>query len=242
MTGPEELVTGGERLVWYASFGSNMHLGRLRCYLAGGTPPGGARAHPGCRDPRPPVRSVPVTLDGLLYFATHSPVWGGGRAFYDPDAAGETTPARAHLLTAGQFSDVVAQEMYREPGTDLDLTEALRDGRSRLGPGRYETLVCAGELAGRPVLTCTAPWGSGDVPWTVPSAGYLRHLAAGLVEAHGWSAERAAGYLAARPGARGHWEPAAVAALLAGRQPGERSGEGLSGGSARPREDPTGNP
>ncbi len=166
--------------------------------------PGGARAYPGCRDGSPPRRSVPVELDGTVYFATHSPVWGGGRAFYDPDAPGRVL-ARAHLVTAQQFSDIAAQEMYARPGTDLDLTGVLSTGRATLGPGRYETLVLAGTLDGLPMLTFTAPWAVADVPWTVPSAGYLGHLAAGLNEAGRWDAATVARYLAARPGAAGHW-------------------------------------
>ncbi|WP_031509046.1 histone deacetylase [Streptomyces megasporus] len=203
--------------VWYAAYGSNMHRERLTFYLAGGRPPGGARTYPGCRDRRPPERSLPLVLPGLLYFATESPVWRGGRAFYDPDAGGET-PAHAHLLTASQFSDIAAQEMYREPGVDLDLAEALTRGRARLGPGRYETLVCPGLLDGRPVLTFTAPWRSDEVAKRPPSAPYLRHLASGLVASHGWNAERAARFLAGRPGAEGRWTPEAVAELV------ERSG------------------
>ncbi|WP_049580041.1 hypothetical protein [Streptomyces sp. SBT349] len=196
-----------------------MHLERLACYLAGGVPPGASpsRAHPGCRDPRPPERSEAVTLPGTLYFATESAVWTGGRAFYDPNAPGET-PAHAHLLTVDQFSDIAAQEMGRvpgrDPGVDLDLPGVVRTGRARLGPGRYETLVCAGSRDGLPVLTFTAPWRSVSVPWNAPAAAYLRHLGTGLIAAHGWDAATAAGYLASRPGARGHWDPAAVRDLL----------------------------
>jgi hypothetical protein len=192
-----------------------MHLDRLAAYLRGGRPPGGARAHPGCRDPRPAARSVPVTLPGLLYFATESAVWGGGgRAFHDPDAPGETA-ACAHLLTLDQFADLAAQEMGREPGRDLDLAGVLRHGRARLGRGRYETLVCPGWLDGLPVLTFTAPWRSVAVEWRAPSPAYLVHLGAGLVAAHGWSAARAAAYLAGRPGARGRWPAEAIERLLA---------------------------
>jgi hypothetical protein len=82
-----------------------------------------------------------------------------------------------------------------------------------LGPGRYETLLHVGDLDGHPLLTFTAPWHAGDVPWTVPSASYLRILAAGLREAHGWDVHRVAGYLAHLRGARGHWTPADLAAL-----------------------------
>ncbi|MEV0368755.1 histone deacetylase [Streptomyces sp. NPDC050636] len=190
-----------------------MHLDRLDYYLAGGRPPGGRRVYRGCRDSRRPARSVPAMLPGLMYFATESRVWTGGSAFYDPDGEGEL-PARAHLVTVDQFSDIAAQEMYREPGQDLDLTEVLARGRARMGPGRYEMLVCAGERDGYPVLTFTAPWRREDVAVNPPAAVYLRHLLAGIVAAHGWSALRAAEYLAGCPGAAGHWTAAEIAGLL----------------------------
>jgi hypothetical protein len=190
--------------VWYVSYGSNMHSERLRHYLGGGCPPGATRTYPGCRDGGAPLRSEPVELPGTVYFATHSPVWHGGRAFYDPAAPGRTW-ARAHLLTLGQFSDIAAQEMYRPPGADLDLTEVLTTGRLRLGPGRYETLLHPGTLDGVPLLTFTAPWHLADVPTTRPSAAYLAYLASGLLEAGPWDQAAVADYLATRPGAAGHW-------------------------------------
>ncbi|MEU5091746.1 histone deacetylase [Streptomyces sp. NPDC021356] len=199
--------------VWYTSYGSNMDLDRLGFYLRGGQPPGAARATPGCRDPRMPARSVPVELTGTLYFATESQVWGGGRAFYDPRAGGRVL-ARAHLLSAEQFSDIAAQEMYREPGARLDLTGALTHGRAVLGRGRYETLVCAGQADGLPVLTFTAPWAVGDVPWNPPSAAYVRLLAGGLLSAGAWDADAVASYIAACPGATGRWTEPAVADVL----------------------------
>ncbi|WP_435796543.1 histone deacetylase [Kitasatospora indigofera] len=199
--------------VWYAAYASNMCLDRFTCYLAGGRPPGAARTYPGCRDARPPERAVPVLLPGQLYFALESAVWTGGSGFYDPLDPGEM-PARAYLLSAGQFSDVAAQEMARPPGADLDLAGVLADGRARLGPGRYETLLRAGWLDGLPVLTLTAPWRRAEAEPTRPAAGYLRQLARGLREGHGWSPPRIAGYLAGRPGAAGAWRPADVEALL----------------------------
>ncbi|WP_059010699.1 hypothetical protein [Streptomyces specialis] len=154
-----------------------------------------------------------MTLPGVLYFATESAVWTGGRAFLDPAAPG-VAHGHAYLLTAGQFSDIAAQEMGRPPGADLDLREVLGTGRARLGPGRYETLVLAGRRDGFPVLTFTAPWSRADVPGNAPSAAYLRHLGAGLIAAQGWNAARAAAYLATRPGAAGHWTAASVETLL----------------------------
>ncbi|WP_443058336.1 histone deacetylase [Streptomyces sp. NBC_00442] len=159
---------------------------------------------------------MPVHLRGALYFATRSPVWGGGRAFYDPGAAGHVL-ARAHLVSTGQFADIAAQEMYREPGEDLDLGEVLSKGRSVLGAGRYETLICPGSLDGRPVLTFTAPWRMDDVARTAPSAAYLRHLAEGLLEAGAWDVDTVTAYLATCPGTAGLWTERAIAELLEDR-------------------------
>ncbi|WP_328403641.1 histone deacetylase [Nocardia sp. NBC_00403] len=203
----------GTSLVWYAAYGSNMHLPRLRCYLAGGTPEGGALVLPGCRNPADPARSVPVILRGQLYFATESLVWTGGRAFYDPDRPGAMA-VRAHLITAAQFSDIAAQEMYREPGADLDLTQAITTGRSTLGPGRYETLVCVGTHDGYPLLTLTAPWHFADLPGNPPAAAYLLHLAAGLADSHAWTTEQIAAYLVTCPGVDIGWTADSIAALL----------------------------
>jgi hypothetical protein len=216
--------------VWYVAYGSNMHAARLACYLAGGRPRGAGREYAGCRDAAPPERTAGVELAGALYFATHSPVWGGARAFYDPYAPG-TVLARAHLITAGQFADLAAQEMYRAPGTDLDLTEALATGRQVLGPGRYETLVCAGRHDGHPMLTLTAPWRMADVAAAGPSGPYLRHLVAGLLEAGAWDPAAIAAYLARCPGAEGRWtrddlRAMAEDALDAARGPSGPSGPG----------------
>ncbi|WSB34879.1 histone deacetylase [Streptomyces scopuliridis] len=200
--------------VWYTSYGSNTCLERLSYYIVGGRPPGAARAYPGCRDTRLPRVSVPVELDGVMYFATESPVWGGGRAFYDPGVRGRVL-ARAHLVSVGQFSDIAAQEMYREPGVDLDLTEALSKGRAVLGGGRYEALVCPGALDGVPVLTFTAPWSVDELEWNKPSASYVRVLGSGLLEAGAWDVDTVARYLAACPGAAGRWTAREVEELIA---------------------------
>ncbi|MFC9331148.1 histone deacetylase [Kitasatospora sp. NPDC057015] len=190
-----------------------MHLARLSSYLSGGRAPGAARVHPGCRDRRPPRRAVPALLTGQLYFALESRTWTGGMGFYDPSEEGEL-PVRAYLLSTRQFADIAAQEMARAPGAELDLREVLTAGRARLGPGRYETLVCAGLLDGLPVLTFTAPWRRADAALNRPAAAYLAHLGAGLREAHGWGNGRIAAYLSSRPGAAGEWTPAEVEGLL----------------------------
>jgi hypothetical protein len=206
-----------EELVLYVSYGSNMHADRLTTYLAGGIPPGGQRTYPGARDPRPPRRDVTVWLPGGIYFATHSPVWDGGRAFYDPTLPGHAA-ARGWLISSQQFSDISAKEMYRQPGVDLDLTKVLATGRDQVGEGRYETLLHPADLDGYPMLTFTAPWRAADVPSTAPSLTYLRMLAGGLIAAHGWDTYQAATYLAGLSGASEVWHPNDLAERLADAQ------------------------
>lgn len=185
--------------VWYVSYGSNMSAERLACYLEGGCPPGGNRTNPGARDERPPLRSMPVDLPGTTYFAGTSPQWGGGIAFYDHDAPGYTA-ARGFLVTAAQFADVAAQEMYRVPQHGDPLEEVvlnpLDGGRHTVGPGRYETLVEVGRYDDDPLLTFTSPHGSDQVEHTAPSPAYLAMLATGLHESRGWDEEQVAEYLA----------------------------------------------
>lgn len=213
MTTPES--RSAEDLVWYVTYGSNMHAARFTCYLSGGAPPGGARTYAGAHDSRPARASRAVWLSGEMYFALESKVWGGGMAFYDP-ALPSSAAARAYLVTAEQFADVVAQEMHREPTghVNIDLASVRATGRSALGSGRYETLILAGWLDGYPMLTFTAPWSVADVTPTAPSGAYLRMLGEGLRETHYWSPEQAAEYLAGRPGARGIWEPQAIVAVM----------------------------
>jgi hypothetical protein len=154
-------------------------------------------------------------------FAGSSGTWGGGTAALNRDAEG-TVACRAYLVTVEQFADVVAQETRRPPGGDFAMALAAALPRVEtahvLGPGRYETVVRVGCLDGASLLTVTAAE-VGRLDLAPPSEGYLRWVVHGLLEAHGWSAEQVAAYLASAPGARGVWTPQAVAALLTGGPP-----------------------
>ena len=188
--------------VWYVSYGSNMSAGRLAVYLEGGIPPGGNRNNPGARNSALPRRSVPVDLPGALYFAGESRQWGGGVAFYDHDAQepgqGGPTAARAYLVTAQQFADIAAQEMYRIPQEGDPLEEVvlggIDGGRHHAGPGRYETLVEVGLLDDAPMLLFTSPHGIDHIEHTQPSAAYLTMLALGLKESRQWGDDEVAAY------------------------------------------------
>jgi hypothetical protein len=188
-------------LVWYVSYGSNMNADRLACYLQGGRPPGAMVGYTGARDRTPPRADAAVMLPGRIHFATHSEVWGGGIAFYDPEAEGPT-PARAFLITAGQFTDVAAQEMHRTPSEEDPLEQVVREGlpegRHRAGPGKYETMLRVGEREGRPLLTFTAPDRAEQMESVPPTDAYLAMLTEGLRQSHGWEDARIAAYFRAR--------------------------------------------
>ena len=205
--------------VWYAAYGSNLHARRLAYYIQGGTPPGTGHTYPGFRDRTPPAKTTPLTLPGSIYFAWQSPVWTGGVGFYAAEPADgwpRGAAARGYLLAEQQFADLLTQEMYRTPGEadDIDLETVLRDGRAQLGPGRYETLVRAGDLDGIPILTFTSSWDPATVELRKPSARYIGMIASGLHESHEWPADRITAYLAELPGVQGHWPPAELASLI----------------------------
>jgi hypothetical protein len=202
-------------LVWYVSYGSNMHADRFACYVEGGIPAGGRKNYPGCHDRTPPRRAEGFQVEGGVYFATESPVWQGGRAFFDRELPTKAY-VRAYLITRQRFSDVCAQEMYRAPGADpeFDLAEVRATGRSQLGDGRYETLVHLGDHDGYPMLTFTAPWSCNDKPLVPPSGPYLRMLGHGLIDTHGWNLRETANYLSALPGAAGVWSSDEIIPML----------------------------
>lgn len=181
--------------LWYAAYGSNLARDRFLAYLAGGRPAGASRTYPGARDPRPPTDDRPLQLSGRIFFAWQSPTWGGGIAFYDAEPEG-TVYARAYRITQAQFSDLAAQEMRRDPGTDLDLSRVLAERRHSYGPGRYETLHLVGELDGRPVLTFTAP-PDHVLPTNPPAPAYVATIVRGLVECHGLTEDQARAYVRA---------------------------------------------
>jgi hypothetical protein len=199
-----------ERL-WYVAYGTNLSIARLRCYLRGGRLPEVARQYQGCRDQSDPAATFALRLPGGIYFTGRSSVWDGGMAVYDTEHPGWVA-ARAYLLTASQFGDVLAQEMRQPPGTDVDLTPVHRAGRHTYGPGRYQTLLRVGSRYGLPMLTFTSV-DHARRTLSAPTAAYLRTMAIGLRESHRWSDSSIGAHLASIPGAQGTWTPHQVAAL-----------------------------
>ncbi|GGF39575.1 hypothetical protein GCM10011519_11510 [Marmoricola endophyticus] len=206
-------MTAGDH-IWYAGYGSNLDVVRFGTYLQGGRAPGTRRDNPGARDTSAPLEERAMVLPGALFFGWESQNWGGGAvAFYDPTARGQVY-ARAFLITRGQFADVAAQEMHRDPDDDLDLSQVLADEPYSYGPGHYETLHLVGELDGRPVLTFT----TGDaehLPRNSPGGAYVATIVRGLRATHGLDDEAITAYLAACEGME-TWAPDELGRLVAG--------------------------
>lgn len=198
--------------LWYVAYGSNLSRRRFDVYLHGGTPDGGARHHPGARDPSGPRADVALVIPGGIRFVDTSSVWGGGMAIYDAHAEGRVA-ARGYLITSEQFVDVLAQEMHGAPGLDVDLALVHETGWHSIGPGRYQTVALLGLRDEHPMLTFTAA-DVDDHPVNPPSEGYLRTMASGLREAHGWTASQIGRYLSPFPGTEGVWERAAIERLV----------------------------
>ena len=212
-------------LVWYAAYGSNLHVPRLTAYLVGGTPTGSRRTYLGARDPSPPRAVTPVWLPGGLRFAGDSPVWGGGVAVLSAGPVASSTPGdRARTgatvsrsggcglshagstATESRTGDVAAQAylLTREQVCDLIAQETRREAGavSELqtplgGTGWYDALV-TGVLHGRPLVALAAS----DPPApSAPGATYLTMLTHGLRASRTWSAEECADYVLRWPGA-----------------------------------------
>lgn len=189
-------------LVWYAAYGSNLHLPRFRCYLEGGRPPGSSRTDRGCRDTSPPRRVAALWLARSMRFGGTSPVWGGGVAVLETGRPGRVA-ATAYLLSHEQVCDVVAQETRQECGAVRDLDAPPG------GSGWYDILLRTHhEDHPAYAVAASAPPGT-----QAPTPGYLTTVVRGLMSSRGWSAPRCADYLAELPGME-TWDRDAVTDLV----------------------------
>lgn len=208
-------MTDPDTPIWYASYGSNLLRQRFLAYLEGGEVPRSTtgEAQSGARDTERPSADQPFVLPHHLLFAHAAPRWGGGgvaKITATPDAAA-TTQSRAWRITLGQLEDVFAQENRRET-TAIDLDRLVDDGRIQVFDSWYGTLLCAGAIAGEPVLTFTGP--TPDTTLAPAHGSYLRVVGDGLRELRDWSTEQVATYLADCPGNRGQLTPKSVARIL----------------------------
>ena len=191
-----------ERLVWYATYGSNLCEARFLRYITGGRPPGVSHSHAGARDKRAPRADMALALPHRLYFAGTSKVWSGAPCFVDTDVTPDAfSHARAYLIGWEKSEDIVAQENGR-PSVPIELgPDDLAPGSThQLGSRRYENVLCLGTLDGVPVLSLTSPWSMSSAEIDAPSIVYLKVLITGLREVHGLLDEEIVAYLGAAPG------------------------------------------
>ncbi|MDQ6641528.1 MAG: histone deacetylase, partial [Actinomycetota bacterium] len=119
----------------------------------------------------------------------------------------------AYLVTREQFADIASQEMHREPGNELDLSQVMENRSHSYGPGRYETIQLVGELEGIPVLTFTLAQ-TAQVDVNSPGGAYLATVVRGLRATHALPDAEISDYLL---GCRGMetWAPDEVRRLVA---------------------------
>lgn len=175
------------RLIWYASYGSNLsYANRFMCYITGGRPAGSSKTNSGCRDKTPPLRDKPLSLNFELYFAGYSRSWRGSPAFIRSGDNRSLTLGRMYLITDAQFNDVVLQENDMEvDGTRfVPPFERLTTESSLLLPGDrlYGQLLRVGVQDGWPVLTFTTT--RRELRIGEPSEAYLSMIIHGLKEAY----------------------------------------------------------
>ncbi|HSX07040.1 MAG TPA: hypothetical protein VLG92_04960 [Candidatus Saccharimonadia bacterium] len=192
-------MQNSQELVWYVCYGSNLLEERFLCYIRGGSVPDRTFINRGCSDTTLPRRNQALEIPYALYFSGYSQVYEGGVGFLT-DVPGITpTKARAYLVTAEQFWEVIAQENALNHAVQPRPLSVIRtkgklllddiDQNYRL----YNTVLYCGELENYPMLSFTT---SETLTQAVPpSKDYLITIAAGLRQSHRMSTTDIADYL-----------------------------------------------
>jgi hypothetical protein len=178
------IPASGDRLVWYAVYGSNLLRSRFDCYIQGGKPDGATKEYTGCRDKTLPRDARRVMLAHSVYFADHSESWGGAIAFIRRTVSDARAYGRIYLITYSQFNDVVLQENGRDvPGrVVVPSFEALAqaDHWEIDGFRLYSGVIKIGARHGHPILSLTAAHENHKVG--APSEAYVKTIVSGLKE------------------------------------------------------------
>lgn len=199
--------------IWYASYGSNCLAARFDTYLRGGRAGGTTRGERGARDPRPPSHSRAYWFSRTVRFVGDSAKWGGGGvAFLDHEEGGRA-PGRIHLVTKGQFDDVVAQESGR-PLEAVPVAGLVPGVVTPVGTGFYDGLLRLADIDTIPVVTFTSPRPVDGRPTASPSAAYLGTILRGLLEVHGDDRAAIIAAVLGAPGVAHGWTAPALEALI----------------------------
>lgn len=103
------------------------------------------------------------------------------------------------------------------PGSlSLDVGQLVASGGAPVCTGWYGTVTHVGSVDGEPLLTITSSSPAPDDPaqLSAPSPAYLRTIAAGLTETHGWTPRAVARHLIGCPGVAPTWSTAALDELV----------------------------
>lgn len=141
--------------VWYACYGSNINLNRLKIYI-NGDKTGRYATNNGCRNKSLPVDSKPYIIRRRVYFAKHSSKWKGGVAFLNYRSKGKTY-GKIYKITKSQFIDILKQEQKLKA---------------------YDTLLYVGKYRRKPIFTFTALHKLKDIE--EPSDQYLNTIRKGI--------------------------------------------------------------
>jgi succinyl-diaminopimelate desuccinylase len=194
--------------VWYATYGTGLSKENFVQQIDGGRHEGSSRTFPGCSDKTPPLRDAFLSLPYAMYFAGHSPAWGGSSYInIQPEPIHSAhTIARAYLITTEQFEEIVAHHNDRAVGQALPLKEAMLHGHATVGDGsgHYDELVFCGIKDGLPIFTVTAV--KPELPYTPPTPLYTRMVCRGLSEDTDFDRRTAIEYMLAAPGIAGHYK------------------------------------
>jgi hypothetical protein len=217
------------KLVWYASYGSNLKRERFMCYIKGGTPPGSTKRNDGCfQDKSDPIESRPISLKLELYFAGQSYGWPrkekngdvpGGVAFIRANPERGPTLGRMYLITDEQFNDVVMQENSKKPDGSrfVPAFNQLVSQPQSILPGNpwYGKLLNIGSEEGCPILTFTTA--RTDLPNpNAPGEQYVKVIASGIKETYPrMSDSDVVNYLLQADGVRGLIDPTTIQAWVA---------------------------
>lgn len=178
------------KMVWYASYGSNLKRERFMCYIKGGASVESTSARPylGCRNKSEPMESRPISLNYELYFSGRSRTWGnGGVAFIRENQSRGPTLGRIYLITDEQFNDLVMQENSKTPdGSRVvpPFEQLVSQQEWRLcNSFWYGKLLNIGWEGFYPILTFTTTRTDLQRP-TAPSEQYVKVIASGIKETH----------------------------------------------------------
>jgi hypothetical protein len=183
--------------IWYCAYGSNLYQPRLNLYLRGGKLSHSSHVYVACEDTTHIQAVHSGRIAHRLYFARHSLVWGGGKAFVDIQTSFDEQKyahTAFYLLNRGQFEHLVWQENWQNNLShpiQLPIAELAREPFPAVilsaYKSDYDALMYFGDKPDPtnsevcyPVMTTTLHAGMRESELEAPSEAYLECIIKGL--------------------------------------------------------------